>query len=801
MRDRLLRRGTILWVVATVLATPTAAEELSESAGYLSRPQPTPLGIVVTDNYSSSLSLVAGGELLQLFSAPGCGRYYSLSPDRTRLGFKQITQRGDQIPAILDLATGEVFQLHAPVRQAGQVSFSQGGKTAFTIGQHLIVRDGPTTVSHDLGVYANIAPISPDGKQVAYNDRADQLWLLNLTTGERIRLTDGDRGFFQPIWSPNSRVLLYSSLNGFLSLYDLSSRETHSIGEGYSPTWSGDSRAVVFYRKEIAGGKLLNSDLYLFDLTERRLQRLTETPDIKEMDPSFEEDGKSLVCHTYERREILKMQVNGSRDRTQAPGFSTLQVLDARNQLSIPHHPMDRTSQVVSAIDIPYIHQVYDTPDWFNGHWACAPTQAMMLLAYHNVLPPWQTWCSSPSPGHYSYWGRYVAEQYMFRGIDYWYYAYDPNDQAARGGYGYMWTGSWSPHTRMAGYFQRHGLEATQTESTPYSVAYAEIAAGYPYSMCVMLTSAGHLVLAHGIGPEPHTFVFNDPYGNKNSGYMNYHGKNVMYDWPGYNNGNQNLNGVAWCIATRHTELAPADTLVDDLHLGQGFYMHTTRPASMEYWKDKVTGYENHMWWTFTQGGPSDTCYAVWTPDLPSGGYYEVFAYIPFSNATSAVYRVGHAGGEELVFVNQKEVKDDWTSLGTYWFEAGTDGTVRLGDKSNDPGQEIIFDALRWSPRGSPVAVDSDRRGEHPTAFALDQNSPNPFNPSTSVNFAVPVGGWVRVSVYDLLGREVEVLVDEQRGPGTYTVSWNASGMASGIYFYQLRAGATVLTRKMVLVR
>ncbi|MGB5872531.1 MAG: C39 family peptidase, partial [Bacteroidota bacterium] len=531
MKNRFLRRAAILCAAATLLATQPAAEELAESSGHLSRPRSTPLGIVLSDSYASSLYLAVGGELVRLFSAPGCGNYYSLSLDRTSVGFKQVTPGGDQIPSVLDLRTGEVTPLHAPVRRSGQVSFAQGGKVAFTVGEEVILLDGTESVSYDLGVYANIAPISPDGRYIAYNDGDDQIWLLNLATDQRVRITNNGRGFFEPIWSPDSRMVLYSSLDGSLSVYDIPSGESFFVGEGYSPSWSGDSRAVVFYRKEIAMGELLDSDLYLFDLRKKLVQRLTETPDTSEMDPSFEEGSRSVICHTYDRQEILRISAGDSTGWLRTPGLSPESVLDLVEKMPAPRHRMDQPARAVAALDVPYVHQVYDTPDWFNGHWACAPTQAMMLLAFYDVLPPWQTWCSTPSPGHLSYWGRYVAERYTFREIDYWYYAFDPSDQAARGGYGYMWTGSSSPHSRMADYFRKHGLEATQTESTPHSIALAEVSAGYPFSMCVMLTSAGHLVLAHGIGPEPHTFVFNDPYGDKNSGYMNYHGKDVMYDW------------------------------------------------------------------------------------------------------------------------------------------------------------------------------------------------------------------------------------------------------------------------------
>jgi hypothetical protein len=89
------------------------------------------------------------------------------------------------------------------------------------------------------------------------------------------------------------------------------------------------------------------------------------------------------------------------------------------------------------------------------------------------------------------------------------------------------------------------------------------------------------------------------------------------------------------------------------------------------------------------------------------------------------------------------------------------------------------------------------------------QNYPNPFNPSTAISFQLSAVSAVSLKVFDLLGREVAVLVDETRQPGSYSVQWNALAMPSGIYFYRLQArplsggqnAEYVETRKMVLVK
>jgi hypothetical protein len=110
------------------------------------------------------------------------------------------------------------------------------------------------------------------------------------------------------------------------------------------------------------------------------------------------------------------------------------------------------------------------------------------------------------------------------------------------------------------------------------------------------------------------------------------------------------------------------------------------------------------------------------------------------------------------------------------------------------------------------TSVADNITGNVPDGFRLEQNYPNPFNPTTGIRFHVPASqgraqagaagsSHVKLSVYDMLGREVAVLVDERKAPGSYTVEFNASRLASGVYLYRLAAGSFVETRKMVLTR
>jgi hypothetical protein len=85
--------------------------------------------------------------------------------------------------------------------------------------------------------------------------------------------------------------------------------------------------------------------------------------------------------------------------------------------------------------------------------------------------------------------------------------------------------------------------------------------------------------------------------------------------------------------------------------------------------------------------------------------------------------------------------------------------------------------------------------------FTLSQNFPNPANPTTTIKYDIPKSGNVDLVLYDILGRKVKNLVNENQQAGRYEISFNASGLASGVYFYQLKTEHFVNTKKMILLR
>lgn len=88
-----------------------------------------------------------------------------------------------------------------------------------------------------------------------------------------------------------------------------------------------------------------------------------------------------------------------------------------------------------------------------------------------------------------------------------------------------------------------------------------------------------------------------------------------------------------------------------------------------------------------------------------------------------------------------------------------------------------------------------------PISFNLDQNYPNPFNPTTIIKFSIPEENNVTLKVYDVIGKEVSVLINEKKSAGNYEISFDAAGLSSGVYFYKLEAGNFTSTKKMILIR
>ena len=105
-----------------------------------------------------------------------------------------------------------------------------------------------------------------------------------------------------------------------------------------------------------------------------------------------------------------------------------------------------------------------------------------------------------------------------------------------------------------------------------------------------------------------------------------------------------------------------------------------------------------------------------------------------------------------------------------------------------------------WSDNGL-FMVSSLSKVIIPESYSLSQAYPNPFNPTTTLNFAIPVDNEVTLSIYNLQGREVAMLINGNMKAGYHSITWNASSNASGVYFVKMLSGEYVNTQKLMLVK
>jgi hypothetical protein len=124
-------------------------------------------------------------------------------------------------------------------------------------------------------------------------------------------------------------------------------------------------------------------------------------------------------------------------------------------------------------------------------------------------------------------------------------------------------------------------------------------------------------------------------------------------------------------------------------------------------------------------------------------------------------------------------------------------GYVRFQARNNMTG---VTNPLAYDGSLLPVAITL-KDGVVPLKFGLEQNYPNPFNPITTINYTIPKASKVKLTIFDALGRKVADLVNENQVPGAYEVTFEASNLASGMYFYQIQAGDFIKTHKMILLK
>lgn len=136
--------------------------------------------------------------------------------------------------------------------------------------------------------------------------------------------------------------------------------------------------------------------------------------------------------------------------------------------------------------------------------------------------------------------------------------------------------------------------------------------------------------------------------------------------------------------------------------------------------------------------------------------------------------------------------------LQNLWQRAGA-FTIRLFKNASHYLARLIYTA--WINAGSPLPTFIEENGTFASNYNLMQNYPNPFNPNTTIKFNLPKSSFVNLSVYDISGKLIGVILNERKSPGTYSILFNASYLSSGTYFYKLTAGEFFSVKRMILLK
>lgn len=181
--------------------------------------------------------------------------------------------------------------------------------------------------------------------------------------------------------------------------------------------------------------------------------------------------------------------------------------------------------------------------------------------------------------------------------------------------------------------------------------------------------------------------------------------------------------------------------------------------------------------------------------NLPVGDKYEITVrhYLPFDYKEQKL----SVNGEVIDTLVFDEPFQQWKDLTTTITSNEVIGSISIDHFWG----YMDFDYIDVNIEGVTVSNEQEEMLDLPAELTLNQNYPNPFNPSTNISYTIPRRSLVKLKVFNSVGQEVATIVDGIQSSGNHSVSWDASSVSSGIYFYQLISGSEIQTRKMILIK
>ncbi|MBN2281420.1 MAG: T9SS type A sorting domain-containing protein [Candidatus Marinimicrobia bacterium] len=207
----------------------------------------------------------------------------------------------------------------------------------------------------------------------------------------------------------------------------------------------------------------------------------------------------------------------------------------------------------------------------------------------------------------------------------------------------------------------------------------------------------------------------------------------------------------------------------------------------------------------FSSLNQNPRAYATFAKQLDYQGLYDIEFIVPVTvNSTNHALYIVYINNVVIdsIIIDQNEGSGDWVTLGRYFLPSAYEIKVKVqdtGKNSNPQGVVLRADALQFT-----LVENLTELGEDvtlPYTFELKQNHPNPFNGSTTIQYAVPSMGKVHLAVYNLIGQEVDVLVNEMKAAGFYELNWSSSELSTGVYIYRLRFNNQSVTKRLILMK
>jgi 1,4-alpha-glucan branching enzyme len=280
--------------------------------------------------------------------------------------------------------------------------------------------------------------------------------------------------------------------------------------------------------------------------------------------------------------------------------------------------------------------------------------------------------------------------------------------------------------------------------------------------------------------------------------------KNLMY---GAKNGDYNIKDTV--------------TALKRIKLAAAFFL--TIPGPKMIWQFGELGYdvsidfngrlsEKPQRWNYLDNDERYKLYQTYAA-LIALKKYEAFSssdFIMNVNGSAKRLRINHPSMNVIVIGNfaaqGQNIIPNFNNTGT-WFDYFTGDSVEVTGISDfvylEPGEFHIYTSVKLPtpPEGILTDVQEQQNNNIITEFRLEQNYPNPFNPATNIKYSVPEQGMVTLKVYDILGSEVTTLINEVKSSGTYEIRFDAGNLSSGVYFYTIKTGTYMQTKKMLLLK